>query len=258
MSLLWIFLELYLLFWHKQAISTLTLPWLSNHCSISFLALQHNLLTYHSLLIPHLATTVPTPPLEQTSTSPGPHLHPIPPKLKTFSTQSLPMQIITFSVMIEANLDVHTNPPPPPHVSSMVMMSLASCIKKTWSSSPPPLTPGHDLDLCYKHSSPPSTIPIRNPGTPHPPTLNITGPMPTSCMNEPPKNHAHLVSSHQPTYVGVDSPHPHIEHFLVTHTLHPHQVYNTLTPRTQHFKNIQLTTMQCFPYVPTSSHHPCI
>jgi hypothetical protein len=107
-SLLGILLELYLLFWHKQAIPTLTLPWLSNHCSISAPSPQHNLLTHHSLLIPHLATTVPTPPSEQTSTSPGPNLSPRPPKLKTFSTQSLPMQITTFSIMNEANLDVHT------------------------------------------------------------------------------------------------------------------------------------------------------
>jgi hypothetical protein len=57
------------------------------------------------------------------------------------------MQITTFSVMNEANLDVHTNPPPPPHPSSTVMMSLANCIEKTWSASPSPLTPGHHLDL---------------------------------------------------------------------------------------------------------------
>ncbi len=36
-------------------------------------------------------TTVPTPPSGQTSTSPGPHLHQRPPKLKTFSTQTLPI-----------------------------------------------------------------------------------------------------------------------------------------------------------------------
>jgi hypothetical protein len=225
MSLLGILLELYLLFWHKQAISTLTLPWLSNHCSISAPTLKHDLLTYHSLLIPHLATTVPTPPSEQTSTSPGPHLHPRPPKLKTFSTQSLPMHITTFSIMNKANLDVHTNPPPPPHPSFTVMTSLAKCIKKTWSSSLSPLTPGHNSDLCYKHSSPPPTIPVRNPGAPPTPTLNITTPMPTSCTNEPPNHHAHLVSSHQPTYVGVNPPHPHAKKSLVTHTLHSHQVY---------------------------------
>jgi hypothetical protein len=195
-SLLGILLELYLLFWHKQAISTITLPWLSNHCSISAPTPQHDLSTYHSLLIPHLAATVPTPPLKQTSTSLGPHLHPRPPKLKIFSTQSLPMQITTFSIMNKANLGIHTNPPPPPHPSFMVMMSLAKCIKKTWASSPSPLTPGQDLDLCYKHSSPPPTIPIRNPGTPHTPPLNITTPMPSSCTNKPPNHHAHLVSSH--------------------------------------------------------------
>ncbi len=158
MSLLGILLELYLLFWHKQVIFTLTLPWLSNHCSISAPTLQHDLWTYHSLPIPHLATTVPTPPLEQILTSPGHHLHPRPPKLKTCSTQSLPMQITTFGIMNKANLDVHTNPPPPPHPSFTVMISLAKCIKKTLSSSSSPLTPGHDSDLCYKHSSPPPSL----------------------------------------------------------------------------------------------------
>jgi hypothetical protein len=97
--------------------------------------------------------------------------------------------------------------------------------KKTWSSSPSPLTPGHNSDLCYKHSSPPPTIPVRNPGAPHTPTLNITSPMPTSCTNKPPNHHAHLVSSHQPNYVGVNPPHPHSKHSLGTHTLRPHQVY---------------------------------
>jgi hypothetical protein len=87
-----------------------------------------------------------------------------------------------------------------------------------------PLTPGHDSDLCYKHSSPPPTIPVRIPGAPHTPTLNITAPMPTSCTNEPLNHHAHLVSSHQLTYVGVNLPHPHAKHSLVTHTHHPHQV----------------------------------
>ncbi len=82
----------------------------------------------------------------------------------------------------------------------------------------------HRTDLCYKHSSKPPTIPVRNPGAPHTPTLNITAPMPTSCTNEPPNHHAHLVSSHEPTYVGVNPPHPHAKYSLVTHTLHPHQV----------------------------------
>ncbi len=197
----------------------------SNHYSISVPTPQLDLLTYHSLLIPHLATTVPTSPSEQTSTSLAPHLHPRPPKLKTFPTQLLPMQITTFSIVNKANLNVHTNPPPPPHPSFMVMMSLAKCIKKTWSSSPSPLTSGHDSDLCYKHSSLPPTIPVRNPGAPHTPTLNITAPMSTSCTNEPPDHLAHLVSSHQPTYDGVNPPHPHAKHSLVIHTLHPHQVY---------------------------------
>ncbi len=134
------------------------------------------------------------------------------------------MQITTYSIMNKANLNVCTNPPPPPPLSSMVMMSLTNCIEKTWSSSPSPLTPGYNLDLCYKHSPPPPTIPIRNPGAPHTPTLNITAPMPTSCTKKPPNHHAQLVSSHQPTYIGVN-PHPHTKYSLVTLTLHPHQVY---------------------------------
>jgi hypothetical protein len=169
----------------------------------------------------------PTPLSGQTSTSPGPHLHPRPPNLKTFSTQSQPMQITTFSIMNKANLDIHTNSPPHPHLSSTVMMILANYIKKTWSSSPSPLAPGpgHSLDLCYKHSSPPPTIPVRNPGAPHTPRLHITAPTPTSCTNKPPNHHAHSVSSHQPTYVRVNLPHPHAEHSLVTPTLYPYQVY---------------------------------
>jgi hypothetical protein len=53
----------------------------------------------------------------------------------------------------------------------------------------------------------------------------ITAPMPASCTNKPPNHHAHLVSSHQPTNIGVNLPHPHATHSLVTYTLHPHQVY---------------------------------
>ncbi len=89
-------------------------------------------LTSHSLLIPHLATTTTahTPLSGQTSTSPGPRLHPRPTNLKTLSIQSLSMQTSIFSIMNKVNLDVCTNPPPPPHLSSMVMMSLANCTKK--------------------------------------------------------------------------------------------------------------------------------
>jgi hypothetical protein len=110
---------------------------------------------------------------------------------------------------------------------------IGNLYQKTWSSSPSPFTPGLNTDLCYKHSSPPPTIPIRNPGTQHTPALNITTPMPTSCTNKPSNHHAHLVSTHQPTYVGVNPPHPHAKHSLVTHTLHPHQVY-------MHFKSSDL------------------
>jgi len=120
-----------------------------------------------------------------------------------------------------ANLDGHTNPPPPPHISSTVMKSfvIGKLKKKIWSSSPSPL-------LCYKHSSPPPNIPIRNPGIPHTPTLNITTPTQTSCTSKPPNHHVvHLVSSHQPAYVRVNPPHPHVKDSLVIHTLHPHQAY---------------------------------
>ena len=136
----------YDMFWNKPVISTLTLPWLSKHCFISAPTPQHDHSTYLSLPIQHLATTALTPPSGQTSTSPGLYLYPRPPNLKTFSTQSLPMQITTFSVMNEANLDVCTSPPPPPHPSSMVMMSLADCKKR--SSFHSPSTPGHDSALC--------------------------------------------------------------------------------------------------------------
>jgi hypothetical protein len=148
------------------------------------------------------------------------------------------MQITTFSIINEANLDVHTNPSPPPHPSFIVMMSLAKCIEKTWSSSPSPLTPGHDSDLCYKHSSPQPTIPVRNPAAPHTPTLNITTPMPTSCTNKPPNHHAHLVSTHQRTYIGVNPSHPHAKHSLVSHTLTPHQVYIHFNSLDSAFQNI--------------------
>jgi hypothetical protein len=65
----------------------------------------------------------------------------------------------------------------------------------------------------------------RNPGAPHTPTLNITTPTQTSCTNKPPSHHAHLVSSHQLTYIGVNPLHQYAKHSLITLTLHPHQVY---------------------------------
>ena len=91
-SLLWILLELYLLFLHKPATFFRTHPWQSNNCSTSAQTRQHNLLTFYSLPIPHHATIAHTPLLGQTSTSPGPRLAPRPTNLtlKTFSTQSLP------------------------------------------------------------------------------------------------------------------------------------------------------------------------
>ena len=88
------------------------------------------------------------------------------------------------------------------HLSYMVMRSSANSIEKTWNSFLSPLTPGHDLDRCYRHYSPPPTTPVKNLGTPHTLTPNITDPMPTSCMNVPPNHHAHLGSSHSPTSDG--------------------------------------------------------
>ncbi len=167
--------------------------------------------TFHSLPIPQHATIAHTPPLGQTSKSPGPRLPQRPTNLmlKTFSTQSLPMQTTIFNAMNTANfLDVRTSPPPPPHLSSTVMTSSVNSTKKTWSLSISPLTPGHGLVPCYRHSSPPPTIPPKKPGTPHTPTINITNLMPTSCTNTnaPHNHHAHLGSSHQPTSNGNKLP----------------------------------------------------
>ena len=97
--------------------------------------------------------------------------------------------------------------------------------QKTWSSSPSQSTPGHNLVPCYKHSSPPPTIHVRNPGKPHTPTINITNQMPTLCMNAPPNHHAHLGSSFQLTNNGANLPHALAKHSLETPTPHPHQVY---------------------------------
>jgi hypothetical protein len=78
--------------------------------------------------------------------------------------------------------------------------------QKSWSLSLSPLTPGHDLVQCYRHSSPPPTIPTKNPGTPHTPTTNITNPIPTSCTNLLPNYHAHLGFSHLLTSDGRNLP----------------------------------------------------
>ncbi len=75
------------------------------------------------------------------------------------------------------------------------------------------------------HSSPPPTIPAKNPGAPHTTTINTTAPMPTLCTNEPPNHHAHLGYSLQLTYNGANLPHPHAKHSLVTPTMHQHWVY---------------------------------
>ncbi len=135
------------------------------------------------------------------------------------------MQITTISVTKEVNLDKCTNSPPPPHPLSMVIMSLVNYTGRTWSSSPSPLTPGHGLDLYYKHSLPPPTIPAKNLGAPHITTLNTTTPMPASFANEPPNLNAYLDFSHQLTYDGANPNHPQTKHSMVTPTLHPHQVY---------------------------------
>ena len=135
------------------------------------------------------------------------------------------MQIRTFSITNEVTLEVCTNPPPPPPHSSMVMMSLVEYTVRTWSSSPSVLIAGQSLDLCYKPSSPPPTIPA-NPGRPHTTTLNTTTPMPTSCANKP-HNHNALLgkSTHQLTYNGAHPPCPHTTHSLIAPTLHPHRVF---------------------------------
>ena len=233
-SLLWILPELYLLLLHKPATFILTHPWQSNHCSTSAQTQQHDHLTFHSLPTPQHATIAHTPPLGQTSTSPGPRLPPRPTNLtlKTFSTLSLPMQTTTFNAMNAVNLDVCTSPPPPIHLSSTVMRSSAKSTKKTWYSFLSPLTPGHRLARCYRHSSPPPTTPAKNLGAPHTLTPNITDPKPTSCTNAPPNHHAHSGSSYPPTSDGrnLHHHHQHDRRSLVTPTLHPHQasiLYNS-------------------------------
>jgi len=196
---------------------------------------QHDLLAFHSLLIPQHAATAHTPLLGQTSTSPGPRLRPTRPNyltLKTFSTQSLPMQTTIFNTMNAANLDVCTSPPPPPHLSSTVMRSSAKSTKKTWSLSFSPLTPGHGLVQCQcsRHSSQPPTIPAKNPGAPRTPTINTTDPMPTSCTSMPPNHHAHSGSSYQPTSNGNNLPRQQAGLSLATPTLPPCQVYILFSP----------------------------
>ena len=231
-SLPWILPEPYLLFLHKPATFIPTHPWQSNHCSTSAQTQQHDHLTFHSLPTPQHATIAHTPPLGQTSTSPGPRLPPRPTNLtlKTFSTLSLPMQTTTFNAMNVVNLDVCTSPPHPIHLSSTVMRSSANSIEETWYSFLSPLTRGHDLARCYRHSSPPPTTPAKNLGAPHTLTPNITDPMPTSCTNAPPNHHAHSGSSHPPTSDGRNLHHQHDGHSLVTLILHPHQasiLYNS-------------------------------
>ena len=209
-SLIWILPELYLLLLAKPATFILTHPWLSNHCFTFAQTHQCVHSTYHSLPTPQHATIAHTPPLGQTSTSPGPRLPPRPTTLtlKTFSTLSLPMQTTTFNTMNAVNLDVCTSPPPPPiHLSSSVMRSSANSTEKTWYSFLSPLTPGHSLAQCYRHSSSPPTTPAKNRGAPHTLTPNITNPMPTSCTNVPPNHHAHLGSSHPPTSDGHNPHH---------------------------------------------------
>ena len=107
------------------------------------------------------------------------------------------------------------------------MRSSANSTKKTWSLFLSPLTPGHDcLVQCYRHSSPPPTIPAKNSGAPLTPTTNITDPMPTSCTNAPPNHHAHLGFSHPPTSDRCNLPHQHDRRSLATTpTPHPHQVF---------------------------------
>ena len=187
-----------------------------------------------------------------------PHLHPRPTNLKTFSTQSLPMQTTIFNAMNAANLDVCTSPPPPPHLSSTVMTSSASSTKKTWSLSLSPLTPGYGLVPCYRYSSPPPTIPTKNPRPPHTPPINITDPMPTSCMNAPPNHHAHLGSSHQPTFFGNNLPRQHAGRSLATPTLHPHQVYTHFNSSDsaflRHTAHSYVTLPLCSNFIPLPLH----
>jgi hypothetical protein len=163
-SLLWILPELYVLLLHNPATFIQTHPWQSNHCSTSAQTQQHDHSTFHTFPNPQHATIAQTPPLGQTTTSPGPHLPPGPTNLtlKTFSTLSLPIQTTTFDVMNVVNLDVCTSPPHPIHLSSTVMRSSANSTTKTWYSFLSPLTPGHGLARWYRHSLPPPITPAKN------------------------------------------------------------------------------------------------
>ena len=134
----------------------------------------------------------------------------------------LPMQTTTFNAMKTVNLDVCTSPPPPIHISSTAMRSSVNSTKKTWYSFLSPLTPGHGLARCYRHSSSPPTIPAKNLGAPHTLTPNITNPMPTSCMNVPTNHHAHSGFSYLPTSDGHNLHQQHDGRSLVTPILHPH------------------------------------
>jgi len=137
------------------------------------------------------------------------------------------MQTTIFNTMNTKNLDICTSPSPPAiHLSSTLMRSLANSTKIAWSLSLSPLTPGHGLAQCYRHSLPPPTIPAKNPGAPHTLTINITDPMPTSFTNAPPNHHAHSgSSSYPPTSDGRNLHHQHDGRSLATPTLLPHQVY---------------------------------
>ena len=115
-------------------------------------------------------------------------------------------------------------------VTRLVMRSSANSTEKTWYSFLSPLTPGHNLARCNRHSSPPPTTPAKNLGAPHTLTPNITDPTPTSCTNGPPNHHAHSGSSNLPTSDGCNLHHQHDGRSLVTPILHPHQasiLYNS-------------------------------
>jgi hypothetical protein len=213
--------EPYLLLSHKPAISFLTHPWQSNHCSTSDQTQQHDPLIFHSLPTQHHdhATIAHTPQLGQTSTLPGPRLHPRPTNL----------MLKTFSIKITANADNNLQCHEHGKLGRMHKPSTFSTpfihgdeVIDELSLSPP-LTPGHDLARCYSHSSPPPTIHTQNLGAPHILTTNITNPMPTSCTNAPPNHHAHSGSSHPPTSDGHNLHYQHAGHSLVTHTQHLHQ-----------------------------------
>ena len=99
------------------------------------------------------------------------------------------MQTTTFNTMNMVNLDIRTSPPHPTHLSSMVMRSLENSIKKTWYSLLSPLTPGHDLARCYRHSSPPPTTPAKKPWrTTHTNTKNLrpNANLMYECASQPP------------------------------------------------------------------------